>query len=1161
MGDTVPPTISCTSNQQVNTDFNLCSHKHLGTSWDAIGMDNCPGFTITYLLSGATTDTLYTLANADFNKGLTNIQATIVDGAGLSATCAFTVTVTDAQPPNIIAPPSQTLPANTPPCVVSGISLGMPTASDNCPGYTVSNNAPTIFPLGATVVTWTVTDAGGLTATATQTITVQSTLAVTAFTLSDTQICSGNSATLSLSLNGGMPPYTVVYTANGSPVTKTNYINNQLILLTPAVTTVYAFQQVTDAAGCMVSTPAFQDTLEVNSSPSFSNLSVSDTLVCGGTGITMLASGLVPNVSTTFYYTLSPGGSGSETGTSSGSGTYSFAPLTNPAGSYSYTLDSISLGACTIPLTINNTAAFTILQAPTLGSLNPTAQEFCEGSPAAFVAAGLLPSTAASFYFTLTPGGPGMLNATSTAGGTLTFPVMINGPGMYSMKIDSIAANGCTVAFSSGNTASYTVNPMPTLSALDLSSTSVCQGDSVVLTLSGLFPSQSATLEYLSTPGGTSTQTFTSSPNGSHSLLLPSDVPGMYGISMVSITTLGCTSDFNLSASYNVKPKPTLSNLQPSVTQSCVGDSVFFTATGLLPNATSTFAFTLAPGGTGSLTGASNAAGNYMFPSASNPPGNYSMSVQSITVAGCTSVFTTGNAGSYAVSPHPTISSIAPSAGLVCEGTPVSILASGLLPNANFSITYLLNGVMGTAVVSSNPLGQATFLSNNYPVGNYELELTAIANAGCSTATSLSTMFMVNPPQALCGLTVAGNLSTETDNGVSDALVSISGGSPSVPTFAFTEISDTAGDFSFVNAIPLNSYFDITPYKNDNPLNGVTTYDLVLISKHILGLSPLDSPYKIIAADANKSNSVTTFDIVELRKLILGIYDELPANTSWRFIDKDFVFSQPDMPFNDIFPESIQETDLQASALNNDFIGIKVGDVNASAISNGNAPTEIRSDKAMPLLISDGTFKAGDILTCTFQVTERVTAFQFTLEFPGLEVMDILPGNNLSVDNFGLFPDAITMSCIPENALAFSVVFRAQTSGNLSDHLFLSNRITPTVAYEALPNTSIVEEQKIVLFYQQPDHMENNSTQLLQNVPNPWVKSTDIQFRLYSDSPVSLRIFNETGQLLYQKEQELSEGYHVITLENAALKGSGVLYYTLQTNAGTYTRSMLKLRM
>ncbi|MEZ4931408.1 MAG: hypothetical protein R2788_04655 [Saprospiraceae bacterium] len=58
----------------------------------------------------------------------------------------------------------------------------------------------------------------------------------------------------------------------------------------------------------------------------------------------------------------------------------------------------------------------------------------------------------------------------------------------------------------------------------------------------------------------------------------------------------------------------------------------------------------------------------------------------------------------------------------------------------------------------------------------------------------------------------------------------------------------------------------------------------------------LDSPYKMIAADANKSNSITTFDLVQIRKLILFINTDLPNNTSWRFVDKAYAFSNPAEP-------------------------------------------------------------------------------------------------------------------------------------------------------------------------------------------------------------------------------------------------------------------------
>ena len=71
----------------------------------------------------------------------------------------------------------------------------------------------------------------------------------------------------------------------------------------------------------------------------------------------------------------------------------------------------------------------------------------------------------------------------------------------------------------------------------------------------------------------------------------------------------------------------------------------------------------------------------------------------------------------------------------------------------------------------------------------------------------------------------------------------------------------------------------------------MSTLDLVDIQRHLLGLDPLDSPYKMIAADANNSESLTAIDLVEIRKLILGLYLEFPNNASWRFVDKDFVFS------------------------------------------------------------------------------------------------------------------------------------------------------------------------------------------------------------------------------------------------------------------------------
>src|SRR6185436_212991 len=54
----------------------------------------------------------------------------------------------------------------------TNVALGTPVTSDNC-GISVTNNAPASFVLGTNVVTWTVTDASGNTATCQQLVVVR----------------------------------------------------------------------------------------------------------------------------------------------------------------------------------------------------------------------------------------------------------------------------------------------------------------------------------------------------------------------------------------------------------------------------------------------------------------------------------------------------------------------------------------------------------------------------------------------------------------------------------------------------------------------------------------------------------------------------------------------------------------------------------------------------------------------------------------------------------------------------------------------------------------------------------------------------------------------------------------------------------------------------
>jgi hypothetical protein len=130
--------------------------------------------------------------------------------------------------------------------------------------------------------------------------------------------------------------------------------------------------------------------------------------------------------------------------------------------------------------------------------------------------------------------------------------------------------------------------------------------------------------------------------------------------------------------------------------------------------------------------------------------------------------------------------------------------------------------------------------------------------------------------------------------------------------------------------------YTVTPQYDEAHLNGVSTLDMILISQHILGLQPLDSPYKRIAADTNGSGHISTLDLIQLRRMILGIESGFDNVSSWRFVDAAYVFPDPANPWEETFPEGININDLAtAVSIGNDFIAIKIGDV------NGDAATEL----------------------------------------------------------------------------------------------------------------------------------------------------------------------------------------------------------------------------
>ncbi|MCB0517531.1 MAG: T9SS type A sorting domain-containing protein [Lewinellaceae bacterium] len=170
---------------------------------------------------------------------------------------------------------------------------------------------------------------------------------------------------------------------------------------------------------------------------------------------------------------------------------------------------------------------------------------------------------------------------------------------------------------------------------------------------------------------------------------------------------------------------------------------------------------------------------------------------------------------------------------------------------------------------------------------------------------------------------ISGTVTTET--GVPAHGFLVQSGNPNVPDVT----TDANGYYEL--EIPAGEDAIIAPFRNNDLLNGVSTLDKVLIERHILGIEQLDSPYKLIAADVNHTGTVTSSDVVTLYDAILNVINEFPDNTSWRFVDANYVFPNPSNPFESPFPELFNFNAINSDISGVDFIAVKVGDVNGTA--------------------------------------------------------------------------------------------------------------------------------------------------------------------------------------------------------------------------------------
>lgn len=421
-------------------------------------------------------------------------------------------------------------------------------------------------------------------------------------------------------------------------------------------------------------------------------------------------------------------------------------------------------------------------------------------------------------------------------------------------------------------------------------------------------------------------------------------------------------------------------------------------------------------------------------------------------------------------------------------------------------------------------------------------------------------VFLAMPHDSICNplalqATISGSLATEAATPIANVEVEIK----DIYNNASSLTTSANGQFDFPDLASCN-YYRVTPRKDGDDRNGVSVLDLVMISRHLIGLDPFTSPYKFIAADTDNNKELNTFDIINLQRLLLFIDDELEHTNSWRFVDLDYDFLDPQNPLADDFPEYRLTEMLSEDELFN-FMAIKVGDINDNAdpdLDQANA-NDREFSESIYFQTEEQVFAAGDQVSVVLSPEDltQILAFQFSLEYD-TEVLEFVALDGLAHTAYAHAgrKGALTVlwnSYAEKAPEAIKLQFVANAPGRLSDVFSLNSSLLAAEAYdEQLQATGINLEFS-------GSEEAPQVFQLYQNQPNPFVGATNVRFYLPASGDAKLTVYGLNGQKIMEQEETFAKGNQEVHLTNDLFAAPGVYYYQLDTAFGSETGKMVRI--
>ena len=367
-------------------------------------------------------------------------------------------------------------------------------------------------------------------------------------------------------------------------------------------------------------------------------------------------------------------------------------------------------------------------------------------------------------------------------------------------------------------------------------------------------------------------------------------------------------------------------------------------------------------------------------------------------------------------------------------------------------------------------------------------------------------------------------------------------------------IVDEYGDYANFENL-LNSAFNITAHKDDDHLRGVSTLDLLMIQRHLLGLDNFNNPLQYIAADINYDGKISVSDLRDLRKLILGIYSEFPFNDSYRFLSKKEVQKESVVPWE--ISENIEIENLSDHVLDADFVPVKIGDVIDQNIGYSSDAITSKNEKSESLYIVKQQSSNDSHYSLIFNLGQpmSINGLHFSLDLNGSNFVDVETHlNNFTEDYYNVTDDGILhISWVDakQNNNASSHLFTLNFKGN-DQHEFLHE----VIMSEVYVNDKIYKLESNYGVMQ----MDEESISNLIVYPNPVNSETIVSFDHKKASNVIFSVLNLGGKLVYKDVFNSLKGSNKIQIPQDVLQQNAGIYIIRLTDQHTSIMGKLMIK-